>query len=59
VDCLRAAVEDQLDPEVPAPVQEAFDWAADYAADGGADAGGEDDEGERELLLVGFVEVGN
>jgi hypothetical protein len=56
---LRAAIEDQLDPEVPAPVQEAFDRAADYAADGGADAGGEDDEGERELLLVGFVEVGN
>jgi hypothetical protein len=55
VDRLRAAVEDQLDPEVPAPVQEAFNRAADYAADGGTDAGGEDDERERELLLVGFV----
>jgi hypothetical protein len=40
-------------------VQEAFDRAADYAADGGADAGGEDDECQGELLLVGFVEVGD
>lgn len=41
---LHRAAEDELGPEVPAPGEEALDWAADYAPDAGADAGGKDDE---------------
>lgn len=39
VDCLRATVEDQLDPEVPAPVEESFDRTSNDTSDGCTDAG--------------------
>jgi hypothetical protein len=37
----------------------ALDWSTDHTTDAGTDTGGQNDKGERELLGLGFVDIGN
>jgi len=77
VDCLGAAVENKLDPEVPTPVEDCVGVSKDcqrislraiHTSLNGttndttntcANARRQDDEGERELLVLRLVEIGD
>lgn len=58
-DELDNSSEHELDPEEPVPIEEASDRTTDNTTDTGTNAGGQDDERERKLLRIGFVQVGN
>lgn len=59
VDGLGAAVEHELDPEVPAPVEESFNGTTNDTTDTCANARRQDDESKRELLVLRLVEIGD
>ena len=59
MDDLNDASEDKHDPEEPLPLEKALDGSTNDTSNTGADARRQDNEGQRVLLFLRLVQIGN
>jgi hypothetical protein len=56
---LNDTSEDEHNPEEPLPLKEALNGSTDDTSDTGANTGRQDNEGQRVLLILGRVQIGD